>query len=322
MLPKSRIVSALLVGLGIALIVGGLVAPRFLDADGRLPLGLEHTTYTLRDDAATTRLLADGRQLQSPVVKQLHLDIQEPASAEAASVRIGSTLMRESGQDESDRLIMASTWGYELDRLSGEAKTPANLTHTLGMPPQQVDVNGVWLKFPSNPEQTTYEVFDETLRQARPATFVEAEEIDGREVYRYRQEIEPTNVAHLYASLFNTADIEGDRGVLYHSAKTDFVVDAVTGLVVDVETEINDFYAAPGTEGDEAARVPFLVFEGSRDDAQVQAAVAELNGSPAPATMKLIRWIVVGVGFVILLFALAGAFLSGQAKGKRRKAAK
>ena len=41
MLSTSRILAALLTGLGIALIVGGLLAPRFLIGDGRLPLDLE-----------------------------------------------------------------------------------------------------------------------------------------------------------------------------------------------------------------------------------------------------------------------------------------
>ena len=49
MLPKSRIVSALLVGVGLALIVAGLIAPRFLNGDARFPLNLENTTWTLHD---------------------------------------------------------------------------------------------------------------------------------------------------------------------------------------------------------------------------------------------------------------------------------
>ncbi|MDO5454846.1 MAG: DUF3068 domain-containing protein, partial [Corynebacterium sp.] len=47
MLPKSRILSALLVGLGAALMVGGLLSPALINADGRLPLDLENTTWTI-----------------------------------------------------------------------------------------------------------------------------------------------------------------------------------------------------------------------------------------------------------------------------------
>lgn len=319
MLPKSRILSALLVGLGITLIVAGLIAPRMLNADGRLPLDLEQTTWTLRDDAATTRLLADGRQLETPVTRQLHLEIQEPATEDTATVRIGTSLLRESQQEDSDRLITAATWAYELDRHTGEATTPATLTHTIGMPPVEVPVDGVWLKFPSDAQQTTYDVFDPVLREARPATFVEETEIAGRTVYQYRQVIEPTNVARLYAGVFTTADLDGERGMLHHSATTDYYVDQVTGLVVDVETRIDDFYAPAGAEDDPAAREPFLRFDGARDDAQVEALADELNDRPDPDTVNLVRWIVVAVGLIVLAIALAGAFLTGGRNGRRRK---
>lgn len=320
MLPKSRILAALLIGLGVTLIVGGLVAPRVLAADGRLPLDLEHTTWTLTDDSATTRLLADGRELDTPVTKQLHMDVQDPASADTATVRVGSTLMRDSRQEESDRLITASTWGYELNRSTGEATGPARLTHTMGMPPTEVDVPGVWMKFPADAEQTTYDVFDETLREAQPATFVEETEIGGRTVYQYRQEIEPTNVAQRYASFFNTTDLDGTQGMLHHSATTDYYVDQITGIVLDVETEIDDFYAPAGAEDDPEARAPFLKFSGSRDDAQVQAAVSELNDRLDPSTVQIVRWIVVGIGALVLVFALAGAFLLGGARRSPRTA--
>ena len=52
MLPKSRIFSVLLLGLGVALIAAGVVAPAFLDFSPRLPLNLKNSTWTLRDDSA------------------------------------------------------------------------------------------------------------------------------------------------------------------------------------------------------------------------------------------------------------------------------
>ncbi|AWB81200.1 DUF3068 domain-containing protein [Corynebacterium yudongzhengii] len=322
MLPKSRIISALLVGLGIALIVGGLMAPRLIDSDGRLPLDLENSTWTLTDDSAATRLLTDpnGRVLETPVTRQLHLQIGEPATADTASVRVGTTLMRDSLQEESDRLITASTWGYEMDRVTGEATTPANLTHTIGMPPEEVEVDGVWMKFPTDAEQTTYDVFDDTLRESRPATFIDSQEIDGRTIYHYRQEIEPTNVAFLYESFLNTAPVGDQQGALYHSATTDFYVDQITGLVVDIETEIYDFYAVPGQENDEQARETFLQFTGSREDAQVDATLAEIDDISGSTTAELIRWSVVAVGVVITVLGLLGAFLgNGAERGKTRQ---
>ena len=156
MLSTSRILSVLLLGLGVALLVAGLVVPRFIHADGRMPLDPAATTWTLRDDGAQTRLMTDpdGRVLEAPVTRQLHLEVQNPADGDEATVRIGDTFLRESRQEELDRLISAQVWSYRLDRLDGSATSPATLTDQIGSPGLQVDVEGVWLKFPTDAQQT------------------------------------------------------------------------------------------------------------------------------------------------------------------------
>lgn len=320
MLPKSRILSALLVGLGVALMVGGVVAPAFINTDGRLSLGLQNTTWTIRDDQAQTRLMSDpsGRVLTVPVVRQLHLDIQEPATEDTASVRVGATLMRDSRQEESDRLISAQTWNYVMDRVSGEAVTPAEVVHTIGFPPAEVTVDGHWLKFPVDAEQTTYPVFDDTLRAARPAVFLAQQELEGRTVYHYRQEIEPTNVAELYPGLFTTLEVEGEQWPLFHSVTRDLYVDQVTGLLLDWAESVDDFYA-PDAEAPLEQRQTVLRFEGSREEAQVSAAVAELDQSLDPQTSRLIQWLVIGLGAGLTLLGLVGAFQGRGGGGGRRR---
>ncbi|MDK6259881.1 MULTISPECIES: DUF3068 domain-containing protein [Corynebacterium] len=205
MLPKSRVVSALLVGLGVALLVAGLLAPRLLPADARLPLDIGQQTWTVHDDSARTRLMTDpdGRVLDSPVSRQYHLTLEEPSDDDTVSVRVGSTLSRDSLQDDADRLITAGVWNWRMDRLSGRPEGAALLSDQLASPTTEVDMGGVWLKFPADAQQTTYDVFDETLREAHPAEFQEELEIDGREVYRYHQVIEPANVRERYAGVFN-----------------------------------------------------------------------------------------------------------------------
>lgn len=314
MLPKSRILSALLVGLGAALMVGGLLSPALINADGRLPLDLENTTWTIRDEQAETRLLTspDGRVLNVPVSRQLHLDVQEPATEDNVSVRVGATTMRDSMQADADRLITAHTWSYVMDRVSGEAETDADLIHTIGFPPETVPVDGHWLKLPSDAEQTTYPVFDETLRESRPAVFVEERQVEGRTIYQYRQVIEPTNVAELYEGFFTATEVDGEQWPLFHSVTRDLHVDQVTGLVVDVEESVDDFYA-PSADAPAAERQTVLRFEGSRDDAQVSASLTELDGRLDPGAAQVIRWVVVGVGATLVLIGVIGAF-----RGRRR----
>ena len=58
MLPKSRIFSVLLLGLGVALIAAGLAASSFLSFSPRLPLDIKNTTWTMQDDSAAAQALS------------------------------------------------------------------------------------------------------------------------------------------------------------------------------------------------------------------------------------------------------------------------
>lgn len=311
MLPKSRIFSALLLGLGVALIVAGLLAPRFFHVDGRLPMDLEETTFTVTDDQAQTRLMSDpdGRVLDSPVSRQMHLEIQNPSDADAATVRVGTNTARINQQSDLDRLISAEVWNYRIDRTTGEALTPATVTDQLASPTAEIPVDGLWVKFPSGTEQTTYEVFSQTLREARPAVFAEELEIDGATVYRFRQEIEPTNVRQLYPGIFNettfeTEDGGQERGFLFHSVERDFFVEPNSGMIVDIHENINDFY---GTEpGDERETV--LRFDGQMAPEQVTERLSQAADVPHQSTAQAIRWVIVGIGGILILFGIAGSF--------------
>ena len=320
MLPKSRLFSFLLLGVGVAMLVAGLVAPRFLPEDARLPLGIEATTYTLVDDAADTRIMTDpdGRVVTAPVSRQLHMEIQNPSDEDSATLRVGETYMRGSQQDELDRLITAEVWSFGIDRTTGEVTTPATLTDQLASPVTEVDIDGVWLKFPSDAEQTTYEVFDPKLRQTRPAEFVEELEMNGRSVYRYRQEIEPTDVSELYESPFNTVTF-GDEteGRWFHSVTRDLLVDRVSGLVVEIREDIDAWYGTP--EGEKREQI--LLFEGRMPQEQIDAHLNDAATVRDPDTADTIRWVVVGLGGLLAVIGLAVIGLAGAfgAFGGRRR---
>lgn len=307
MLSKSRLVSFLLLSVGVALLVAGLVAPRFLPGDSRLPLDLETTTWTLTDDEAQTRLMTDpgGRVLTVPVSRQLHAEIQNPASEESVTLRVGETLMRDSMQEELDRLISAEVWSFGMDRTTGRFITPAILTDQLASPVSEVPVDGVWLKFPSNAEQVTYDVFDPKLRDTRPAEFAEELDMNGRSVYRYRQEIEPTNVAELYDFIFNTTTFaDEEEGYLFHSVTRDILVDRISGLVVEIREDVDSYYGT--ADGEKQEQV--LLFEGRMTQEQIDDHLRTVAEIRDPAFADTVRWVVVGIGGILVLIGLAGAF--------------
>lgn len=318
MLPKSRIVAILSIGLGLAMILWAVLAPRLVHNEAKMLLDMEHSTFTLRDDQAQSRLLADGRILDVPVERQMHMEILPPADGQVATLRVGVTDSRVNQQDDLDRLISASVWSVTIDRATGEATGPASVVDQLASPTREVPVNGYWLKFPADAQQTSYDGFDVTLRDTVPAVFEESYERGGREIYVYRQDIEPTNVAQKYASFFNTTQIgdgeegTGEQAYLFHSGTRDIHVDQVSGLVVNIEENIDDYYG--DAEGNKLEDV--LTFNGAMSDEDVDAMISQASGVSDGAVARTVNYIVLAVG---ILLTLVGALMAFGVLGNRRQ---
>ncbi|KQB84343.1 hypothetical protein Cocul_01140 [Corynebacterium oculi] len=310
-------------GVGAALFIAGLVAPRVVDQEARLPLDIGELTWTLLDEAAESMVLADPQRpvVTTPVVRQMHTTLEEPSTQDRVMVRVGTSQLRESQQEEKDRLMSAQVWSYEVDRSTGAATGPAVLSQQLASPTTEVAGLGSWWKFPSEVERRSYDAFDETLRASAPAEFQGAEQRDGREVYHFRQVIEPTNVAQLYPGVFNTTDFpegeggEDGRGFLFHSATRDYYVDQVSGLVVDLHERIDDYY---GT-ADGAKREQVLAFEGGLVEGQSEQLLAAAQKVARQGHLGVWSWAGIVVGVVLMVVGALGALRPG-AGGRRRRA--
>ncbi|MDK8845504.1 DUF3068 domain-containing protein [Corynebacterium sp. MSK297] len=373
MLPASRVLSAIAIAIGLALVVGAGLAPRFVHSDARLPLDVQHTTFRLVDDAT-------GYQ------RQLHWDLLEPADAKSVAVRVGSTLVRsaednqvgqpdeqpgdshaEDGPDTTE-LVDADVWAFDMDRRTGEALSTAQLSHTLVTPAAHIEIDGQWLKFPVDAEKTSYDVFDETLRGSYPAAFQEEVTVDGVELYRYRQVIDPVNVASKYADARNTKQEElpvpeevpeenaeevpekAPEGALdeapeeapeealdeapeeapeealdeapeealeqdpepairrqlylHHSATRDYFVHPRTGMIVDLHETVDDYFATHTGEHIEDG----IAYQAQLADADVDKLITQAESFPDDDTVRLIRYIVLGIGVIITVLALIGVF--------------
>ena len=310
MLPKSRIVSVLLLGLGVALIAAGIVAPAFLNFSPRMPLDLDKTTWTLRDDDAHSQVLGpEGAQpYQGPLTYQLNMELQAPKGDDGVTVRVGESTMRGAGEGLSD-LDNAKVWSFDMDRLTGAGIGDLRLSDTLASPAIEIPLDGYWLKFPADAEQTNYPVFDPTLRKSVDAVFQEEVEMQGRTVYRYHQEIEPTNVATLYAAngtttTFQNEDGSTEQGYLYHSGWRDYFVDQATGMLIGLDVNIDDYYADRTGFGREQA----FVFDGRTSEEDEAAFLSQADSFPRPAWAEGLRWAIIGLGSVLVLIGIAGAF--------------
>lgn len=308
MLPKSRILAAVLAGLGAALVVAGLLAPSVLLSGNRLPLALGEATWTLTDPDGTR----DGRP--APVTRQLHMEIQEPSDGDTASVRVGDTLRAgESGSDFND-LLTASTWSYAIDRVSGTATAPAEAQLVMGMPATQVPIDGAWLTFPAPAPHGTIEVFDPALRGTAPATFAGEEDIAGRAVYRYSQRIDPVNLAMRYADPRNTLTLEGEDGeplrtFLHHAADREILVDQETGVVVGVDERVDDYYA--DAEGRGIRNV--VTYDAAMDREDVERLVRKVAEAQTAVANQGWWNVLTWVGAALALASLLSALWPGRA---------
>lgn len=302
MLRFSRSLAALVAGVGIALVVAGMLAPRVLLSGERLPLALGDATWTITDP--------DGMRAgkSAPVTRQLHLEVMEPSGDERAAIRVGDSVRAGEAPGDFENLVSATTWSYELDRVSGEALSPAQAQVIFAMPAAQVAVNGVWLKFPSPAPASDVDVFDPVLRGSAVARFVDTQEIGGRTVNRYQQTVAPTNVAQRYADPRNTLTIDGERTFFTHAAERELLVDEQTGVVVGINERVDDYYA--DAEGNGVQNV--LTYDGRMDEAQVTELVQRVGQAQPKAANPLLWWIVTGVGAVLALVGLIGSVVSAR----------
>ena len=302
MLRFSRSLAALVAGVGIALVVAGMLAPRVLLSGERLPLALGDATWTITDP--------DGMRAgkSAPVTRQLHLEVMEPSGDERAAIRVGDSVRAGEAPGDFENLVSATTWSYELDRVSGEALSPAQAQVIFAMPAAQVAVNGVWLKFPSPAPASDVDVFDPVLRGSAVARFVDTQEIGGRTVNRYQQTVAPTNIAQRYADPRNTLTIDGERTFFTHAAERELLVDEQTGVVVGINERVDDYYA--DAEGNGVQNV--LTYDGRMDEAQVTELVQRVGQAQPKAAKPLLWWIVTGVGAVLALVGLIGSVVSAR----------
>ncbi len=353
MLPKSRIVSVIILGIGSALAAAGLLFPHVVVTDARMPLSLEQTTMTLVDPNGTQRSNVDGSMYVGPMTKQYHSQVVPPIEDDLATARVGVSLMRgdnNTDQTDLDRLIEATLWTYSFERKSGINTSSAKVVDTPATGAADVAFSGYWVKFPTDAERTSYDVFEPTLRRTAPAVFQDASERNGRTIYRYRQEIPPTNVAELYHAMFNTVSIqveppaeepaaenpegeipaeeappeetpEGEEPAAEESAEPE----TITGMLfhsgfrdfyVDqisgmiVDMEENTIDYYGDVNGEKLADA--RLFAGKVDDAQAAGMLAQVEDLQDGSIPRTIAWVVFGIGCVLSLLGLAGCFRFGR----------
>lgn len=281
MLPRSRVVAVLTLGLGCVLLAVGLALPALVPPERPAPLSLSESQLSVRDDEAVVGeayLPEEDAPVTAPVTKTFAVQLGEPADADSASTTVGVTSVRDDVADGvgEDALLDAEVWTYRIDRSTGAPLGDAKVADTPGSPAVDSEVTGQWLAFPRNTDQDEYPVFDNLLRRDVAAQFVQTEEIDGTEVYVFRQDFDAEPVRQANPNYFrgtSTTD-DGDPASLYRSGFKEYRVEPTSGMIVSVTEDLQDVYVP---DGESSGPLELLSsFNGTtpeteRDDLLVQA---------------------------------------------------
>ena len=180
---------------------------------------------------------------------------------------------------------------------------------------------GQVFKFPFGTEQRTYDFWDSTIQEARPAEFDGEDEIEGLPVYRFVQVIEPTP----YAPPNDTIEVPGslvdaDEQVvtadrLYSNTRT-LWVEPETGVIIRGQEEQRNTINYEG----EDKIVTTEVTIGFTDET-IEANVADYEGDAS--RLALLRstgpLVALLLGAVLLVAGLVLVLAGGQYGGRRKR---
>lgn len=245
-----RFLGPVLVGLGVFLVVGGLLLrfyayPRLAVApiDQNSVTKLEAKGANIFDTTALKPLTTD-LAVQNKTVGDVKASEDE---GDNVRVWVGSTSIRSSDGTVRSR----STERTAFDATSAEAvNCCGNFEESTDGQRDPVKREGLVFKFPFATEKKTYQVWDDSVGKATPATFVKETKVDGLTVYEFQQTIDRVKVGtrEVPASLVGgsgTGNVEGDN--MYALDKQIFV-EPVTGAIVDQHQHTTSTVAVDGED--------------------------------------------------------------------------
>ncbi|GAA3759413.1 hypothetical protein HDA32_004696 [Spinactinospora alkalitolerans] len=212
---------------------------------------------------------------------------------------------------DRDFAILSTTRRAGHDRVSGEAADCCDAS----VNDESVAQSGQAFKFPFLTEQRDYEFFDTTSQQTLPIEYEGTETIEGMEVYRFVQVVEPTKVGErvLPKSLLEMGG-EGDATTdeVYSVTRT-YWIEPSTGVPVNLREEQRRVAEVDGEE-------QLVLFEGSLEftDETVDNALETASQSGQITLIRTtlpITLVVVGGGLLILGVLL---YVSGRPAPSRR----
>lgn len=205
--------------------------------------------------------------------------------------------------DDTGTTISAGTIRVAFDRVTSELSNCCNAN----IDGETVEWSGINpLKFPFNVEQKTYDYFDTTLAKAIPIEFSGTEDLDGLEVYVFKQSIPATQIGEqeVPGSLVGSTEASVKAPRMYENVRT-LQVDPVTGsIIAGVEEQKQWLAGADGTEKLTIIKATVGTEDATKqtaiDDAKASGALIKTLGTTVPIVGFVLGLILLVVGFVLV----------------------
>ncbi|MGU3585956.1 DUF3068 domain-containing protein [Rhodococcus sp. C26F] len=251
--PTPCIVASLAVLIGAFLLTVSVLIPTYaVDRLVKIPLTVEADTVstgtaTLLD---STELMQGRLVLEDdvPITVNQRVTVEDPSDKDVVTLQSAIRMTRDD-RSGTAAIVNASVDRSTLDRTTAlPVDEPVGSLQTeTGKVPEPVVHDGLQFKFPFDTQKQSYPYFDTTFKQSRDVHFVEETELDGLLVYRFRQEVEPTQVGggiSLPASVWGREGNGSLKLPRFYSITRDLWVEPVSGAVVQVEQHHRQFFAA------------------------------------------------------------------------------
>ncbi|WP_051794150.1 DUF3068 domain-containing protein [Kibdelosporangium aridum] len=321
-----RALSLTLIGLGVFCIAGGLLL-RFYAYPALAKIPQDPNTVSVAQGSGVTALVyvPQGSSARPEIRQNLNLtsktyvtgDLRAPESKKNGDV-VTWIEASEVKDDASNLTVNGSVRALCLDRFTGEAVAPCTngyLEKEKGVKitnegsPKTPQFPGYNFKLPFNTEKGTYKWYDSTLGAPVDARFDGEEQINGVDVYRFRQSVPVSKVSSrdVPGSLIGKPETPTVNAGLYYEVDRTLWIEPVTGAMIKLrqwsKQELRTSEQGPG----QGTTVFDGTMELNADSVAKNVNTAKENSSKLwlLTGLPVILWIVGGVALLIGILLLA-----------------
>ncbi len=287
----------------------------------KIPLSIEaETVSTGTAELLDAAALVKGKLLIEqgvPITVNQRVTVEEPADAQIATLQSGVQMTRDDRKG-SAAIVNASVGLSTVDRRTGLAvEDPiGSIQSELGKAADPVAYSGLQFKFPFDTQKHSYPYFDTTLRASHDVDYVGEDELEGLPVYKFHQEIEPTEISGQVTMPASSWGREGSEQVTmrrFYGITRDLWVEPVSGAVVQVHQHYRQYL---GTAVDDP-KPTTIIDVAPKLDAQTQSEQIAF-ASKSKRTVQWATFYGPAIGAAAGVVLLVGGIYLGATAARRR----